>query len=253
MAVDHGLPCGDAEVVYAGSNVLVHLLPSPVVARVMTGTVVLHDDPRLWLSREVAVTEFLAPTRLAVPPSSMMPPGPFRADGMWMTFASWVELDGKTGPDDPELLGLALRELHRELAEFTGELGTMLDLQADIERLCRQLPPGPRADAFGERLAALTEPVFETDLPTQALHGDASLSNLLRTPLGSVWNDFEDVLRGPVHWDIAGFVMALENADADPAFIRAALDAYGWDHEQDLAPFTEAHRLYSEIWELYVG
>ena len=96
MAVDHGLPCGDAEVVYAGSNVLVHLLPSPVVARVMTGTVVLHDDPKLWLSREVAVTDFLGPTRLAVPPSSMMPPGPFRADGMWMTFASWVEIDGET-------------------------------------------------------------------------------------------------------------------------------------------------------------
>jgi hypothetical protein len=68
VAVDHGLPCGDAEVVYAGSNVLVHLRPSPVVARVMTGTVVLHDDPRSWLSREVAVTTFLAPTRLAVPP-----------------------------------------------------------------------------------------------------------------------------------------------------------------------------------------
>ena len=53
--MDHGLPCGDAEVVYSGSNVLIHLLPSPVVARVMCGTVALHDDPRLWLRREVAV------------------------------------------------------------------------------------------------------------------------------------------------------------------------------------------------------
>jgi hypothetical protein len=252
VAVDHGLPCGDARVVLAGSNVLVHLLPSPVVARVMTGTVVLHDDPKLWLGREVAVTDFLGPTQLAVPPSSMMPPGPFRADGMWMTFASWVEIDGKTEPDDPEQLGLVLRELHRELAGFTGELGTMLDLQADIDRLRLQLPPGPRADAFGKRLAALTDTVFETALPTQALHGDASLGNLLRTPLGLLWNDFEDVLRGPLHWDIAGFVMALENGGADAAFVRKALDSYGWDHEQDLAPFTEAHQLYREIWELYV-
>ena len=81
VAVDHGLPCGDAEVVYSGSNVLVHLLPSPVVARVMTGTVVLHDDPRLWLSREVAVKTSSRRPRLAVPPSSMMPPGPFASTG----------------------------------------------------------------------------------------------------------------------------------------------------------------------------
>jgi hypothetical protein len=39
VAVDHGLPCGDAVVVYSGSNVLIHLLPSPVVARVMSGGV----------------------------------------------------------------------------------------------------------------------------------------------------------------------------------------------------------------------
>jgi hypothetical protein len=72
VAVDHGLPCGDAAVVHSGSNVLVHLSPSPVVARVMSGTVALHDDPELWLGREVAVAGFLAPTGLAVAPTSMI-------------------------------------------------------------------------------------------------------------------------------------------------------------------------------------
>jgi hypothetical protein len=66
VAGEHGVSCEEAEVLSAGSNVLVHLRPSPVVARVMTGTVVLHDDPERWLSREVGVTEFLAPTGLAV-------------------------------------------------------------------------------------------------------------------------------------------------------------------------------------------
>jgi aminoglycoside phosphotransferase (APT) family kinase protein len=38
---------------------------------------------------------------------------------------------------------------------------------------------------------------------TQPLHGDAHPGNLLMTPRGPVWNDFEDTWRGPVEWDLA--------------------------------------------------
>jgi hypothetical protein len=256
VAVDHGLPCGDAVVVYSGSNVLIHLLPSPVVARVMSGTVALHDDPELWLSREVAVSSFLAPSGLAVAPSSLVDAGPHLSGELWLTFASWVELEGRTEADDAEQLGGALRRLHGALADFSGDLGTMLGLQADIERLRRRLRPTPtlsteQIDEMGERLVALTDSVFDTPLPTQALHGDASLTNLLSTPTGLLWNDFEDVLRGPVHWDVAGYVMALEDRGADAAFVRRALDAYGWGDREELAPFTAAHEVYGEIWQAY--
>jgi len=250
--VDHGLPCGDAEVVHSGSNVLVHLRPSPVVARVMTGTVALHDDPRLWLSREVAVTSFLAPTGLAVAPASMIAPGPHHSEGLWLTFSSWTEVKGPTEPRDAEELGLALRGLHEALDDFPGELGGMLDLLEDIERLRLQLPPSPEVDSLGDRLFALTDSVFDTPLPTRPLHGDASLSNLLSTPLGPLWNDFEDVLRGPIQWDVAGYAIAMEQRGADADFVNRALDAYGWDDPRDLVPFTEAHEVYGEIWELYV-
>jgi hypothetical protein len=72
-------------------------------------------------------------------------------------------------------------------------------------------------------LLALDDAVFGTALPVQALHGDASLSNLLRTPERVVWNDFEDTFprTGPLG--------------------RGRL----------LAPFAEAHHLYGEIWRLY--
>jgi hypothetical protein len=83
------------------------------------------------------------------------------------------------------------------------------------------------------------------------LHGDASLSNLLRTPGCLIWNDFEDTLRGPVHWDVAGYAISLRNRGGDPGFIRRALDAYGWADEGELAPFFAAHEVYDQIWQLY--
>jgi aminoglycoside phosphotransferase len=255
VAREHGVPCGGAAVVHSGSNVLVHLRPSPVVARVMTGTVALHGDPERWLAREVAVLEFLAPTGLAVAPSPLVEPGPYEADGLWMTLWDRVEVEGTTEADDPARLGGALRELHDALAGFPGELARFGDLQQDIERLRRQLRPSAelseaKIESLGERLSAL-ETVFDSALPTQALHGDASIYNLLSTPQSFVWNDFEDTFRGPVHWDLAGYAMSLEYSGADANFVQLMLDAYGGGDRQELAPFVAAHEVYDEIWRLY--
>ncbi len=93
--------------------------------------------------------------------------------------------------------------------------------------------------------------VFESRLPTQALHGDVSLRNLLRTPQRLVWNDFEDTFRGPVHWDVASAVGSLRIHGANSRSVRAMLDAYGWDDERELAPFLSAQEVYDEIWRLY--
>ncbi|MGH3265178.1 MAG: hypothetical protein ACRDNS_24655, partial [Trebonia sp.] len=68
VAADHGLSHDHAAIVHCGSNVLVHLRPAPVVARVMTGTVALHADPRRWLEHEVSVLRYLAPSQTAVRP-----------------------------------------------------------------------------------------------------------------------------------------------------------------------------------------
>jgi Phosphotransferase enzyme family len=257
IATDQDVPCEQAAVIHSRSNVLVHLRPSPVVARVMTGTVVLHDDPLRWLTREVSVLSFLASSGLAVAPSSLIAPGPYQSDGLWMTLWECVEHQDRTGRrGDAERLGRALRDLHDELSAFSGDLADLADLQRDIERLHRQLRPtaalSPQhIDSLRERLDALTDTVFGASLPVQALHGDASLGNLLCTPDGLVWNDFEDTFRGPVHWDVAGYLMSLEADGADSAFVEQALKAYGGVERRELVPFVAAHELYGEIWRLY--
>jgi hypothetical protein len=257
VAAAYGLAPDAATVIYSGSNVLVHLRPAPVVARVMTGTVALHKRPRRWLEREISVLEFLAPSGLAIAPSSLIAPGPYHHDGLWMTFSEWIpDVEPSTHLDDPHRLGLALRDLHDELRPFDGDLGSFRDLREDIERLHGRLQPADadEADAVSSlraRLDGLRQVVFESTHPTQALHGDVSLRNLLHTPQRLVWNDFEDTFRGPVHWDVASYVISLTNHGASSSFVRGVLDAYRWDDREGLRPFIAAHGVYDEIWQMY--
>ena len=101
VAREHGVACDEAVPIAAGSNVLVHLKPAPVVARVMTGTAVLHDDVEHWLAREVAVGAFLAErTDLVVAPTDILPPGPHERDGLWMTLWKFVAHDAQAPSED---------------------------------------------------------------------------------------------------------------------------------------------------------
>jgi hypothetical protein len=263
VATDHGITPEEAAVIHSASNVLVHLRPAPVVARVMTGTVALHDDPARWLTREVAVLEFLSPSGLAVSPSRLIPPGPHCRDGLWMTFTEWLaeiepapERHAGVPVHDARGLGVMLRRLHDQLRRFEGELAGPDELRQDIERLLSQLRPtdARQRDAIGslgERLDTLRTAVFESGLVTQALHGDVSLRNLLRSRRRLVWNDFEDTFRGPVHWDLASAVGSLRIHGADGPSVHAMLEAYGWGDEQELEPFLAAQDVYDEIWQWY--
>ncbi len=257
VAREHGVACDEAVVIAAGSNVLVHLKPAPVVARVMTGTAVLHDDVEQWLSREVAVGAFLAErTDDVVPPSDILPPGPHQQDGLWMTLWKFVRHDEQAPLPEPEELGRSLRGLHTALAGFPGDLPPLREVQDWLARLLAGLRPSPaltQRDIDGLRvdLDALTPAVFDSSLPAQALHGDASMSNLLRTDGGLVWNDLEDVCVGPVAWDVAGLVAAARARGQSAKFIEAFLAAYGEPGVEGLESFLEAHALYDIVWQAY--
>jgi len=100
-------------------------------------------------------------------------------------------------------------------------------------------------------LDALTPAVFESSLSTQALHGDASMSNLLRTDSGLVWNDLEDVCAGPVAWDVSGLVASARARGQTAKFIEELLAAYGEPGVERLASFLEAHALYDVVWQAF--
>jgi Phosphotransferase enzyme family len=244
VARAHGVACDDAVRIAGGSNALIHLRPAPVVARVMTATAILHDDLEQWLTREVAVGRYLAGRNAAVvAPSELLPPGPHEHGGLWMTMWTFVEHDEEA--PEPFAVGRSLRDLHAALAGFPGALAPLSGVRDWLEDLLSQLPPSPDNDRLRGRLEALTPTVFESALPTQPLHGDASSSNLLRTKRGLLWNDFEDVCVGPVEWDIAGLVAGASDREA-------LLAGYGEPAIDGLKPFLEAHALYDVIWRAFV-
>ena len=113
-----------------------------------------------------------------------------------------------------------------------GDLAPLSGIRDWLAGLIDELRPSPELtrqdiDWLRCRLEALTPTVFESALPAQALHGDASLSNLLRTPRGLVWNDLEDVCTGPVAWDVAGLVTSARHRGQDAKFVADFLAAYG--------------------------
>jgi hypothetical protein len=259
VAREHGVACDEAVRIAAGSNVLVHLKPAPVVARVMTATAVLHDDVERWLAREVSVGAFLAErSDLVVPPSDILPPGPHEHDGLWMTLWKFVPHDAQAPLPQPRELGRSLRALHAALADFPGDLAPLSETRVWLERLLAELRPSPSLtrqdiDWLHFNLDALTPAVFESSLPVQALHGDASMSNLLRTERGLVWNDLEDVCAGPVAWDISGLMTSATARGQSATFTEELLAAYGDPGTEDLEAFLEAHALYEVVWHAFEG
>jgi hypothetical protein len=252
----YDLPCEEAVVLPGASNVLVHLKPTPAVARVMTATAVLHDDVESWLAREVTVGAFLTERGLAVSPTRLMPPGPHQRDGLWMTVWDYVPHDSSGILPRASELGHSLRRLHAALAEFAGELEPLLGIREWLERLLDELQPAPwlssiDIESLRASLYELTPRVFDSSQPAQALHGDAGIGNLLRTDKGLLWNDLEDVCTGPVAWDVAGVVVSAGARGASDAFIEELLCAYGGPHVDELSDFIAADELYTTIWQSY--
>ena len=77
----------------------------------------------------------------------------------------------------------------------------------------------------------------------QALHGDAHRRNLLATPAGFLWTDFEDACMGPRAWDIAVFLA--QEPGREDELLALLPEPRGWE---ELLPFVEARELEAVIY-----
>ena len=248
VARDHGLRVDDPVVLRDRLNVLIHLRPAPVVARV-AGTIAKVRPGTEFARHEVDVAGHLAAAGApVVAPSPELPPGPHERAGHVITF--WEHVPDR-GPADPRAAGAALRECHAALRAYPGDLpllGRLSEAEALLARLAGDLTIDAAAAAGLQRrfdellplLAALRSPI-------QPLHGDAHLGNVLNGPAGPRWNDWEDTCLGPVGWD-AGCLLVSSADGAEAAFAAAgmALDP------AELALWLEARRLQAAVWTAFI-
>jgi hypothetical protein len=244
VAAGLGIASTDPVVLADGANVIVHLQPSPVVAKVAASTTEIRPDSAGWLQRELDVATFLTEAGAPVlPPSPEIAATTYVGDGHVMSFWRYLR-SASAEPADEATIGAILRDLHAVLRSYPGtmsELAPLADIPAYLARPQTRVSAG-QAAALAAAYARLTAELDLTS-PRQPLHGDAGPGNLMAADNGWVWNDFEDTCSGPVTWDVAA-------STANPRRDRARiLAAYGTDVDAgQLAVCEQLRRLHLTVW-----
>jgi len=252
VAEAHGLRVSDPVILRDGLNVLVHLRPAPVVARV-AGSIAAVRPGTAWQERELAITAHLARAGApVVAPSDELPPGPHEHDGRVLSFFEHVPETGE--PADPVAAGEALRDCHEALRSFDGALpvlGWVTEAEALLARLAVEEALDPeRAHDLLEQFVELHATLGTLRAPVQPLHGDAHLNNVLNSPRGPLWNDWEDTCIGPTGWDAACLRLTRDGGER----AEAALAASGIRIDPgELDLWVQARSLQVAVWRAFLA
>jgi hypothetical protein len=219
VAEAYDMPCEKPIVLSEAWHVLVHLWPSPVVARVTSGAPGVDPGD---VARELTVARHAGRAGApVVQPSELLPPGPHRHAGHTLVFWRYLEQAGET---DAAAAGRGLRAIHASLADFDGEL-PRAGRAAEVREMLEPFAPSDDVELLRELAAR--------ELPEgQALHGDSHLFNCIQTRDGPIWHDLETACRGPREYDLAALLLSDRSGEPDPE-ARLALAAYG-DYDEEL-------------------
>jgi hypothetical protein len=243
VAAGLGITSTEPVVLADGANVIVHLRPAPVVAKVAASTPAVRPDSDAWLQRELDVAQFLAAEGAPVlAPSPEIPAITHHGDGQVMSFWRYLRSSRDERPTEA-IVGVMLRDLHAVLRSFPGVvpvLAPLADIPAFLARPQTRLSEGEAA-AVAAAYARLTAELDLGSSTEQTLHGDAGAGNLMAADTGWVWNDFEDTCSGPVTWDLAATTARMNR--------ERILAAYGEPVDQgQLAVCEQLRRLHLTVW-----
>ncbi|MBX3251136.1 MAG: aminoglycoside phosphotransferase family protein [Myxococcales bacterium] len=243
LARELGLTGASPRVIADRSNLVVHLSPHPVVARVAMATSATRVGIE-WLRREVDVTRHLDGHGVPVTrPSAVVEAGPYERDGLVISF--W-ELEALVdAPLDAEAAGRRFADAHRALVGAPIELpewGAWTEARSVLERAkvsgAWTEEERARVERAFERGERVVESARARSASFQPVHGDAHLGNVLTTARGPVWTDWEDAFIGPVEWDLATLTSRRTLFGEERDVVEALLRGYHgpWDRElaQDL-------------------
>ncbi|MEM7271489.1 MAG: phosphotransferase [Actinomycetota bacterium] len=252
-----GVEAAEPRVIRVGANLVVHLAPAPIVARVATLTAEMRGRPLDYLRRERVVCDALMARGVnIVATTDLVDPGPHEVDGTACLLLNHhrlapVDFDSSA---DAVRVGRAFAQLSAALCDLPSHLGGGDGAEADdgqpweeVAVLMRTVAPTTEASTV-DRIAGVVETLRagEPDDRWQLVHGDAHRSNVALDDRGEIiWFDFEDTNRRPPAWDLASLHRSW------PAAGRVAADALGvelgsysvrWHHE--------LREVYALLWNL---
>lgn len=229
-----------ARVLSARGNLLVHLQPAPVVARVATFTAMSRRDPFAWLAREVSVAGYAARHGgPVVPPTDLADPGPHRVNGFAISLWTYAERAETSQP-----LGQALGELHLSLAGYPDELPYFLAGTAQVTEAFDAVADHPAVPALRRRHAEAIAAFPRPDDDLIVLHGDAHRGNLI----AGRWIDMEETSSGPRLWDLA--VLSRSAADQPVLADYAKVTGVAVPDQEQLMVFWKIRDLEATAWTL---
>jgi len=230
---DLGLKVARPRVLHDLFSVIVHLAPSPVVARLPI-VVPAGIDPDALIAkqvRELTMVGWLGDANQpVVRPSPLVPRLPVQRDGFSITLWEYVEVEGASAPDFTANASL-VTGLHKAMRDYPFDLPFLSPVTSMMSSSVRFLEehPGLLGTDDVDRLhnewdilaPVLASPeAFLSAVPGahfHPIHGDAPYYNLMPTSAGPRHSDFEDVCRGPLEWD-----MAMAGPEAVAAYNAAA-------------------------------
>jgi hypothetical protein len=234
-----GLTVDDAIVLQDANRLVLHLLPSDVVARVAH---VVHQPGAAF---EVALAQRLA--RTESPVAALEPrvePRVSVCDGFVVTLWTYYE------PVPPQAVTPAeyahtLKRLHAGMRQIDTTTPHFTDRVAEAQSLVANRDHTPALADTDRKLLSTTlqrlrQAITDRGVAEQLLHGEPHPGNLLRTKQGLLFTDLETCCRGPVEFDIAHVPEAVSEhyPDADQELVRkcrilklAMIAAWRWDRD----------------------
>jgi Ser/Thr protein kinase RdoA (MazF antagonist) len=190
-------------VLQESNNAVLGLRPHPIVAKVGRWA---HSASSLMREHAVAsaLAERGAPIARPVPGAP-----PSRDEETGFTVTLWERLDyDPEAVSPPNEIASSLRELHTGLMQYRGELPSF---DAALKLARSALFDDEQMRSLASDDLAMLRTAFDSlraaagDRPqiTRPLHGEAHDRNVLVTPHGLRWIDFEGACVGPLEWDLA--------------------------------------------------
>ncbi len=190
------------------NNTVIHLAPSPVVAKVATST--LRKQNVSNLEHELNVAVHLAGLGAPiVPPSKELPPAVYRNGDLEVTFWQYCPGEVREEIDRPELIA-ALKEFHTAFASYQGELKSFTEkyeecyLLLDTDRFSPELSAADRQ--FLSRVYEHLCVKLQTfDYECVPAHEEIHSGNVLWTDTKPLLIDFESCCLAPREIDFLSF------------------------------------------------